>query len=199
MTNPPTSDPYETPAQVPGFASSPPAPPSDPMAEPAYPPYPAGPVYQDPYAAGGYHQPGHDLQPYGADGYQQPGYQQVGYPQPGYPQQGYPGQGPYPGGHPYPPQYGYAPATNGLAIASLVVSIISVAGLCAYGLGGYLGIAGLIMGVVARRQVREQGTDGDGLALAGLIIGAVATAIAVIATILFIIMIGSFAASGSGA
>jgi hypothetical protein len=68
-----------------------------------------------------------------------------------------------------------------------------MAGLCAYGLGGYLGIVGLVMGVVSRRQIREQGGDGDGLALAGIIIGSIATAIAVIATILIVVTIVSVA------
>jgi hypothetical protein len=77
-----------------------------------------------------------------------------------------------------------------MAIASLVVSGIAVFGLCAYGLGGYLGIVGAILGHVGRRQVRAQGGQGDGLALAGVIMGWVTTAIAVIATavILFFVV-----------
>ena len=93
------------------------------------------------------------------------------------------------GGYGYPAPYAYPAPTNGLAIASLVVSIIAMAGLCAYGLGGYLGIVGLIMGVVSRRQIRERGGDGDGLALAGVIIGSISAAIAVIATILIVVTI----------
>src|SRR5690554_1270693 len=42
------------------------------------------------------------------------------------------------------PQYGYAPTpqSNGMAIAAMVLSIIGTASLCAYGLGGLLGLVG---------------------------------------------------------
>ncbi|HYN96347.1 MAG TPA: DUF4190 domain-containing protein [Pilimelia sp.] len=73
--------------------------------------------------------------------------------------------------------------TNGLAIAAMAISVTALLGLCGYGLGGYLGILGGVLGHVARRQIRERGEAGDGLALAGVIMGWIATAIAVIATI----------------
>jgi len=79
------------------------------------------------------------------------------------------------------PMYGYAtpapqPAyygppmvvsqpTNGLAIASLIVSILG------------FGPIGAIMGHIARRQIKERNEQGDGLALAGVIVGWVTTAI----------------------
>ncbi|MEE6259458.1 DUF4190 domain-containing protein [Plantactinospora sonchi] len=104
----------------------------------------------------------------------------VHYPVPGYPA---------PPGYPVP---GYpfvaAPATNGMAIAALVVSIVGMLGICAYGLGGYLGIVGAILGHVSRKQIRERGEGGDGLAMAGLIVGWIAGGIAVLATIGFIIL-----------
>lgn len=118
------------------------------------------------------------------------------------PPSGYPAPGP--GGyaenpaHPpqpygYPPPYGYGypqqlvpRPTNGMAIASLVVSGAAVLGLCGYGLGGYLGIVGVILGHVGRRQLRERGESGEGLAQAAVIIGWVTTAIALIATALII-------------
>lgn len=88
------------------------------------------------------------------------------------------------------PMYGYQPApqTNGLAIASMVVSIVSFVGLCGYGLGGYLGILGAILGHVAKRRIRESGESGDGMALAGIIIGWICAAIAVLATIAMVIL-----------
>jgi len=45
------------------------------------------------------------------------------------------------------------------------------------------------MGHVARRQIRERGDSGDGMALAGVIVGWIAFAIAVIATVLIIIFV----------
>jgi hypothetical protein len=148
-----------------------------PPGDPYYPP--ASPAPAQPQAA--YPQPGY-LEP----GYPQPGYPQPGYPQPGYPQAGYPGAG-YP--QPGYPQTGYpyaypAPVrpTNGLAIGAMVVSIAAALGLCAYGMGGYLGIVGAILGHVARRQIRSTGESGDGMAMAGVIVGWISTVIAVIAT-----------------
>jgi hypothetical protein len=72
---------------------------------------------------------------------------------------------PYPGSVPYAP--GGAKPTNGLAIASLVLSIIWLAGL-----GSVLAV---IFGIVARRQIRASGgrQGGEGLALAGALIGVV--------------------------
>lgn len=74
----------------------------------------------------------------------------------------------------YPPQppYGYpppAPQTNGLAIASLVLSLLGLVGVLPF-LGTVLG---LIFGYSARNQiVQSQGTQGgEGLAKAGIIIG----------------------------
>ncbi|MQA25943.1 MAG: DUF4190 domain-containing protein [Micromonosporaceae bacterium] len=77
---------------------------------------------------------------------------------------------PPPPGHPGPPPYGYYPVavrppTNGLAIASLAVSCGAIA-LC-----GVLAFIGSILGHVARKQIRETGEQGDGLALAGIIVG----------------------------
>ena len=81
-----------------------------------------------------------------------PGQQNYG-PQPPYPAY----QQPY---SPYPP----APPTNGLAIAALVC-----------GVGGFVVglsfIPAIICGHLARRQIRETGQQGAGLALAGLILG----------------------------
>ncbi|TDB71369.1 DUF4190 domain-containing protein [Micromonospora sp. KC721] len=101
------------------------------------------------------------------------------YPTPGYPPAaGYPGYG-------YPP----APQNNGLAIAAMVVSIIGALGLCGYGLGGWIGLVGAILGHVARRQIRERGEAGDGFALAGVIVGWIATVIALLATIAIVVFI----------
>jgi uncharacterized protein DUF4190 len=101
-----------------------------------------------------------------------------------------------PAAQPYPtayPAYGYpvavAEPTNGLAIAALVVSIIGGVGLCFYGLGGYLGIVGAVLGHVATRQIRERGGQGAGMAKAGVIVGWIATAIAVLATAAIIIFV----------
>lgn len=92
---------------------------------------------------------------------------------------------PYAGYAAYP---GPRPA-DGLAIASLVVSCVSVAGLCAWGFGGLLGVVGAILGHVGRRRIRQTGASGSGMALAGIIVGWSATAISVLIVVLLVVLI----------
>jgi Domain of unknown function (DUF4190) len=74
-----------------------------------------------------------------------------------------PGQwyGPPPG---YP-GYGWPPPqrTNGLAVASLVLGILWI-----YWIGSILA---LVFGYIARNQIRERGDSGDGMAIAGIVLG----------------------------
>jgi hypothetical protein len=99
--------------------------------------------------------------------YSPPPGQQYNGPQPPYPAY----QQPY---SPYPP----APPTNGLAIAALVC-----------GAGGFViglsFIPAIICGHLARKQIRQTGEQGAGLALAGLILGYVGI-------VLFIALIAVF-------
>ncbi len=62
-------------------------------------------------------------------------------------------------------------------------------GLCAYGIGGFLGIAGALMGHAARRRIRINGSMGSGMALAGIIVGWVMAAISVAAIAVLVIAI----------
>lgn len=59
------------------------------------------------------------------------------------------------------------PRTNGLAIASLACSVGSLL-VC-----GISAVAGVVLGHLARRQIRRSGgtQTGDGMAIAGLVIG----------------------------
>ena len=108
------------------------------------------------------------------------------------PAQPTPASAPQPAYVPPPPMPGYAamaPQTNAWAIVSLVSSILSWVGL--FGLGG---IVGVIAGVVARNQIRENPATqtGDGLALAGIILGAaniVLTCIGVLCFVAFVFVI----------
>ncbi|GAA0543134.1 hypothetical protein GCM10010172_25780 [Paractinoplanes ferrugineus] len=79
--------------------------------------------------------------------------------------------------------YGYQPPreTEGLAIASLVVSCAAVLGICLYGFGALLGIVGAILGHVARSRIKHNGNNGAGMALAGIIVGWTISGIAVAA------------------
>ena len=81
---------------------------------------------------------------------------------------------------PPPPVYGqlgpggYPAPTNTLAILALVF-------------GFMFPIAGVICGHIARRQIRRTGEGGDGLALAGLILGYVLTGIIVLFVAAYVI------------
>lgn len=88
---------------------------------------------------------------------QQPGYQ--GYP--GY--AGYPG---YPGGG-YPV---YPPRSNGFGVTALVLGIIAVVS-CYLGL--LFGVPAVIFGVLGRGKAKRGEADNGGMALAGIITGAV--------------------------
>lgn len=108
-------------------------------------------------------------EPYG--GQQQPPYGQQQPPPYGQPSPY--GQSPY--GYPAPRP------TNGLAIASLVVSVLSIV-VCA----GAPGFIGAILGHVARGQIRREQQEGGGLAIAGVIVGWLGFALFVGLVVLFI-------------
>lgn len=142
---------------VPGYPPPAGDPGLPPVGYPPPPPYGAAPGYPPPgYGAPGYVPPGYPPSGYGVPGYPTPGYGAPGYGTPGYAAQGYPPYGAY--GAP-------APKTNGLAIASLVASVISLCGLGS--------IAGIVLGVVALNQIKVSGESGRGLAIAGIVVGAV--------------------------
>ncbi len=88
-------------------------------------------------------------------------------------------QQPQPGYPPAPPQYVYVHrTTNGLAIASLVLGIVWI-----YWVGSVLA---LIFGYVARRQIKEQGQNGDGMAVAGIVLGWIGVGAMVIVLIVWL-------------
>ena len=71
--------------------------------------------------------------------------------------------------------------TNGKAIASFVLGLISVIG-CGY--TGFLGIIGIILSAVAKKNIKQRGDNGGGLATAGLVLSIIGVA-------LFVIVVGS--------
>lgn len=100
---------------------------------------------------------------------------------------GQPAASPYqPYGAPPTPYGAFQPTqqTNGLAIASLVVSIGSIVLCC-----GVPGIVGAILGHVARKQIKEQDQAGDGMALAGIIVGWVSFGLVLVLGILYVVLI----------
>jgi hypothetical protein len=47
--------------------------------------------------------------------------------------------------------------------------------------------AGLVMGILARRQIERTGEDGSGLALAGIIVGSIFTAVYALVIVFWIV------------
>jgi hypothetical protein len=91
----------------------------------------------------------------------------------------YPNQPGFPPAGP-PPVYVFAPPTNGMAIAALIVTLVFFP-------------AGIILGHVARGQIKRTGEGGKGLATAALIIGylQVALAFAVIGVAAVLVALGA--------
>ena len=88
--------------------------------------------------------------------------------QPGPPPHGQHGQyGPEPG-HPPQPPYGPPRGTNTMAILALVLAFVFPP-------------AGIVLGHVAKKQIRQTGEQGDGLATAGLVLSYAFTGIYLIA------------------
>jgi hypothetical protein len=100
--------------------------------------------------------------------------------------------------YPNPPSWpapSYAPqavpeqGTNGLAVASLVLSICGLLFLWVIG-----PILAVIFGHVSLGQIKRNREGGRGMAIAGIVMGWIGTAV----TILFVILIIAAAASSSG-
>ena len=143
----------------------PPPDPNDPWTQPSQ-SYPAG----DPYAGGSpYTQPTYGGPP-------------AAYGQPGY---GYPAYG-----APYNP-YGQQP-TNGKATAAMWTGIGSlVATFCCA--AGIVGVVAVVLGFIARGEIRRSNGQqtGDGMALAGIITGAIAFVLGLVIVVFIVIAIAS--------
>ena len=86
---------------------------------------------------------------------------------------------------PGPPPVYPAAQTNGMAVASLVLGIVSLA--CSQCITA---IPGVIFGHIALKQIRESGgtQTGRGLAIAGLVTGYVSLGILVVVVIVYAII-----------
>jgi hypothetical protein len=96
-----------------------------------------------------------------------------------------PQPGQYPPGYGQPPPYGPPHrGTNGFAIASLVLGILWL-----YWIGSILA---LVFGYIARGQIRQQGQSGDGMAIAGIVLGWIG-----VGTLVLLIFLGIVVGSGA--
>lgn len=74
------------------------------------------------------------------------------------------------------------PRTNGYAVGSLVCGIAGT-------MFGLPAVPAVVLGHMARRRIRETGEQGDGLAVAGLVLGYVVTALMVVVTALIVLLV----------
>lgn len=98
------------------------------------------------------------------------------------------------GGYPQYQQYQPVPfsgqQTNGLAIAALVC------GICQVFFWFLTGVPAVVLGHIARRQIRQTGEAGDGMALAGLILGYAGLALTALFVIIFVAVATTVARHG---
>jgi hypothetical protein len=128
------------------------------------------PQYGQPYGQPQYGQPQYGQPQYGQPQYGQP---QYGQPQYGQPQYGQPQYGQQPAyGTPY---QAAPPGTNIMAILSLVFAFVFAP-------------AGIVLGHIAKRQLRTSNESGSGIATAGLILSYVFTALWVLGCVGVIIL-----------
>ncbi|MER5967755.1 DUF4190 domain-containing protein [Streptomyces sp. NPDC002057] len=93
---------------------------------------------------------------------------------------GYPGYPSY-GSSGYTGQPGWQqPPSNGMGTTSMVLGIIAVAGFCLYGLGAILGILALIFGIIGLKKVGRGEATNRGMAIAGIVLGAIGTLVSAV-------------------
>jgi len=76
---------------------------------------------------------------------------------------------------------------------AIVALILSLAGFII----GVSAPVGAILGHIARRQIRETGEDGDGMALAAIIIGWIITGLVLLGCIIFVVLVAAFGGNNS--
>jgi len=83
------------------------------------------------------------------------------------------------------------PPSTALALAAMVCGILSIPGMFLCYSGVFFGIAGIAMGIVARKRVRANPDifGGDGLALAGIVCGAIGIALTVASVAFYFAMV----------
>lgn len=98
-----------------------------------------------------------------------------------------------PPGYQAPPYYAYQPppGTNSYAVAAMIVSLAALL-VCPL-----IGALGIYLGNRARKEIAQTGEQGDGMALAGIIVGWIGVGLSILSLLLvgayFLFMIGFMA------
>lgn len=102
----------------------------------------------------------------------------------GAPPSGYPEPSPQAG---QPPYYAAPSQSNGVAVAALIVGILSLPAVATIVLGPLLGIVAIVLGVIGVARAGQLGGVGRGMAIGGIVTGA----LAILATV--VLFLGLFA------
>lgn len=87
-------------------------------------------------------------------------------------------EGGYGGGYPGGGGYGVAP-TNGLALATLILGIVSIVTLL-FGFGPLIGLVAVILGIFALRRAKRTGGLRRGMAWTGTILGLISLVVGIV-------------------
>jgi hypothetical protein len=82
--------------------------------------------------------------------------------------------------------------TDGVAVAALIVGILALLVSWIPVLGAIGGIVALVLGLVARNRIKKSGAGGNGMAVTGIVTGAVSIAINIAIIAFFVIAGGDF-------
>lgn len=97
-----------------------------------------------------------------------------------------------PGGYGGGAGYGGAPSygtpaggsrTNVMAIIAIIAGVLSIIASCLWFVAGPLGIAAIVLGVLGRGKAKRGEAGGGGLAMAGIITGAIGLVLTIVLTL----------------
>ncbi|GGT93909.1 DUF4190 domain-containing protein [Streptomyces violascens] len=114
---------------------------------------------------------------------------------------GQPQWGPPPPGRPGPPQAPAQQARNGLGAASLVLGVVGAGfGLVPFlfWLSGTLGVLAVVLGLAGHGRARKGGATNRGVALAGSVLGGIATVLGIAGLLLTVVFVKDAAKSPGG-
>lgn len=78
---------------------------------------------------------------------------------------------------------------NGMAVAGMILGILSLTLGCVAGCPVAFSIPGLILSYIGRNQIRETGEDGHGMAVAGIIMNWISIGIMILGFVLLIVFL----------
>ncbi|GAB4068058.1 hypothetical protein GCM10028777_25930 [Angustibacter speluncae] len=106
-----------------------------------------------------------------------------------------------PGGYGGGAGYGGAPSygtpaggsrTNVMAIIAIIAGVLAIIASCLWFVAGPLGIAAIVLGVLGRGKAKRGEAGGGGLAMAGIITGAIGLVLTIVLTLIGVSFLNQF-------